>query len=84
MRSLLIMVAVVTATSALAGCHDKKPRPVPGPQSARVAPSAAADNDCPGARGVSEISWFQGTLEEAFARHKSRHSRKPVHPVIGY
>jgi len=34
MRSLLIMAAVATAAIALSGCRDKKPEPVPGPQSA--------------------------------------------------
>jgi uncharacterized lipoprotein YbaY len=33
MRSLLITAAVVTVAIALAGCRDKKPEPVPGPQS---------------------------------------------------
>jgi hypothetical protein len=33
MRSLLIMAVVATA-ALLGGCQDKKPEPVPGPQSA--------------------------------------------------
>ena len=87
MRSPLIMAAVVSAASALGGCHDKKPEPVPGPQSAQVAPGVTADTECPEARarrGVSEISWFQGTLEEAFSRHASRHTPKPARPAVRY
>jgi hypothetical protein len=73
MKSLFITAAVVTAAIALGGCRGKRPQPVPGPQSAPVLSddytqrSAATDG-----RGVSEISWFQGTLEEAF-------SRRPCH-----
>ena len=57
MRPLLRTTAVVTAAIALTGCHHRQ-EPVPGPQSGAKAEHAA----------VSEINWFQGTLEEAFAR----------------
>jgi hypothetical protein len=68
MKSLFITAAVVTAAIALGGCPNKRRQPVPGPQSA-----AARDDDSrrtAGTRGhrASEISWFQGTLEEAFSR----------------
>ena len=33
MRSLLIMAAVAAAAVVLNGCPNKKPEPVPGPQS---------------------------------------------------
>jgi hypothetical protein len=73
MKSLLNTAAVLTAAIALGGCPDKRPEPVPGPQSA-VLPSSAgapvheAQRSAP--HGASEISWFQGTLEEAFShRH---------------
>ena len=36
-------------------------------------PQAARERDA--ARHPSEISWFQGTLEEAFAGHSRSHSR---------
>jgi hypothetical protein len=82
------MAAVVTAASLLGGCHNnKKTQPVPGPQSARGEYRTAAGGDCPEAgahRGVSEISWFQGTLEEAFARHSSRHTAKTARPLVHY
>jgi hypothetical protein len=60
MRPLLRATAVVTAAIALTGCPNPK-EPVPGPKS-------AADR---AATAVSEINWFQGTLEEAFARPRS-------------
>jgi hypothetical protein len=72
MRSLLITATLVTATIVLGACPYE--RSVPGQQSSAGAalhfgaahvrqqehPAAAA---APG-----EINWFQGTLDEAFAR----------------
>ena len=74
MRSLFITAAAVTAAIALGGCRDKRPQPVPGPQSAPV----RADDTRPVTthrQGVSEISWFQGTLEEAFLRRTCHEQR---------
>ncbi len=76
MRSLLMTAAVVTAAIALGGCPHKRPQPVPGPQSAPAhsAPTSNERDDdsrrTASARDhrASEISWFQGTLEEAFSR----------------
>ena len=71
MKSLLNTAAILTAAIALGGCPDKRPEPVPGPQSTAL-PSAAsarspeAQRSAP-SHGASEISWFQGTLEEAFS-----------------
>ena len=45
MRSPLIMATVVSAAIALAGCHNKKPEPVPGPQSARLQLNTTVDPD---------------------------------------
>jgi hypothetical protein len=74
MRSFFITATVATAALALGGCQDKRrPEPVPGPQSAAVPMSAARlAADEVDDSGASEISWFQGTLEEAF-------SRRPCH-----
>ncbi len=78
MKSLFMTAAVVIAAIALGGCPNKRPQPVPGPQSApaQSAPSSSNGRDDDARRrtattrshGVSEISWFQGTLEEAFSR----------------
>ena len=76
MRSLLMTAAVITAAIALGGCPHKRPQPVPGPQSApaQSAPTSnERDDDTRRTASThrhlaSEISWFQGTLEEAFSR----------------
>jgi hypothetical protein len=76
MRSLFISAAVVTAALALCGCpYHKQQQPVPGPQSPATSAKAAGaalhrevQHGPSSAHAVSEISWFQGTLEEAFAR----------------
>ena len=77
MRPLIMAAAIaVAAVAVLAYPLTRHAPPPAGGELTRV-----ADNDtCPGSaherdRGVSEISWFQGTLEEAFARH----SRSPSH-----
>ena len=74
MRSLFITAAVVTAAIALCGCPYHRQQPVPGPQSSATPGSAlgaALHRELPhrgtSAHAASEISWFQGTLEEAFA-----------------
>ena len=86
MKSLFITAAVVTAAIALGGCPGKRQRPVPGPQSARAqsAPTSRSGRDddtrrtaASGGPGVSEISWFQGTLEEAFSR-RTCHERQSL------
>jgi hypothetical protein len=88
MRSLLNIAVVVTAAITLTGCPDRKPRPVPGPQSAlahspATAGSTATADDAASAAsreaGASEISWFQGTLEEAFARRACHERRGLFH-----
>ena len=42
MRSLLITVALAVTATMLAGCRNKKPEPVPSPQSALVQRTTAA------------------------------------------
>jgi len=59
MSSLWRAAAVVIAAIALSGCPDRRQEPVPGPRSGIGAPHHNAP--------ASEISWFQGTLEEAFS-----------------
>lgn len=70
MRSLLIMAAVAATAILLSGCPDKKPEPVPGPQSAL---NNTASANCPEhPRGVSGISKFQGTLEAGFSPRSAK------------
>ena len=83
MRSLLITAAVVTAAIALGGCPYHRPQqPVPGPQSsASLAPahSAAAHRDTERSGhhdpAPDPISWFQGTLDEAFSRRPCQYEQ---------
>jgi hypothetical protein len=65
-RSLLVMTAVAATATLLSGCRDKKPEPVPGPQSA-LAGRARAD------AGSQANTWTPGT--EAFAAPSSKESR---------
>jgi|HubBroStandDraft_6_1064221.scaffolds.fasta_scaffold27636_5 hypothetical protein len=73
MRLLFITAMVVTAAIALIACPYH--RPVPGPQtssSAALSLSGAAHAQLAQPRQSApppaEIIWFQGTLDEAFAR----------------
>jgi hypothetical protein len=82
MKPIWIAAAVLTGTLAIVGCKNRKEEPVPAPNAtwtaaAVEAPSAdtsrkamesAARHEV-GVRhgGASGISWFQGTLEEAFS-----------------
>jgi hypothetical protein len=81
MKSLGIATAILAATIALAGCKNRKEEPIPGPKAAQPAagsvqspsaiPSPGQDDTAhPGGsrrHGASGISWFQGTLDEAFS-----------------
>lgn len=81
MRSFLITAAVATAALALGACQDKRrPEPVPGPQStpAQTRALAQARDEPAHAQGASEISWFQGTLEEGFSRRPCAAHRHPL------
>jgi hypothetical protein len=87
MRALLITAAAVGAAIMLAGCPHKRSEPVPGPQSApaRTATGAPAQHSvtvsgrAAPARGASEISWFQGTLDEAFSPRPCRQRQLLFH-----
>jgi len=81
MKSLGITTAILAATIALVSCKNRKEEPIPGPKAAQPAaesiqpPSAAPSSGQDGAahpggsrrHGASGISWFQGTLDEAFS-----------------
>lgn len=75
MRSFFITVAVAMVVLALGACQNKRqPEPVPPPQSKH----ALIVNRDEQASGVSEISWFQGTLDEAFSRRPCAGHRRPL------
>jgi hypothetical protein len=81
MKSLGIATAILAATIALASCKNRKEEPIPGPKAAHppagsvqspsttpppASPESARDRG--GRRhGAPGISFFQGTIEEAFS-----------------
>jgi hypothetical protein len=82
MKPIWIAAAVLAGTLAFVGCKNRKEEPVPAPNAtwtaaAVEAPAADASHKAMesaarhevGVRhgGASGISWFQGTLEEAFS-----------------
>jgi len=82
MKPLSIAVAVLAIAVALGSCKNRKEEPIPGPKAAgpaieAIAPGndrsagethgAAARPDSGRRHGASGISWFQGTLDEAFS-----------------
>jgi hypothetical protein len=78
MKSLGIATAILAATIALAGCKNRKEEPIPGPKAAQppagsvqspsTTPSPDPSTDPGGRRhGTPGISFFQGTIEEAFS-----------------
>jgi hypothetical protein len=80
-RSILIAATALTVAIAMNGCKHRQNEPVPGPKSPAAAsqapvaesPGAAAgeakSSASRGRGGASGISWFQGTVEEAFSRN---------------
>ncbi len=64
MRALLIICVAGAAALLLSGCPDIPGGALPGAKS-----DTAHSRAGPGAHDkVSEIAWFQGTLDEAFSR----------------
>lgn len=62
MRTLWVVAAVCAMSLATEGCKHNKREPVPGPQVGTAA-FRWAEHAGPGG-----IAWFQGSVEEAFAR----------------
>ena len=81
MKLLGITTAILAATIALDGCKNRKEEPVPGPKAGQptaesvqvplATPAPPQDGAAhPGGsrrHGASGISWFQGSLDEAFS-----------------
>jgi hypothetical protein len=71
MKPIWIAAAVLAGAIAFVGCKNRREEPVPAPNAAWTAaavPSpAAAGHDTVVHHGANGISWFQGTLEEAFS-----------------
>ena len=87
MRALPIALALAATGAALAGCPYHRQQPLPGPQSAAAlfVPSggSARHESIPAEHAAAApapdpISYFQGTLEEAFARRPCSGGRMPL------
>ena len=59
MRKLWILTLGLVALTAAEGCKRNAPEPIPGP---KAVPAAV------GHARAAGIAWFQGSLDEAFAR----------------
>ena len=59
MRRFWVLILGLVALTAAEGCKQRLPEPIPGPK----APSGMV-----GHTRAAGIAWFQGSLDEAFAR----------------
>jgi len=59
MRTLWAVTLALATVATAAGCKQKEPEPIPGPKAAASMTSYTR---------ASSIAWFQGSLDEAFAR----------------
>lgn len=76
MRAYWVACLGMVALLSTEGCKQKDPQPIPGPKAPGAASSAVR---------AAGIAWFQGSLDEAFAR-PSMHvtcseMRAPMAPV---
>jgi hypothetical protein len=63
MRTLWVVILIVVAVTAVPGCKRKMPEPIPGP---KAGSTVGGHPHAPG------IAWFQGSIDEAFARTSLR------------
>jgi len=59
MRTIWVLALGLVVLTAVEGCKRNAPEPIPGPKAATAVV---------GHPGSSGIAWFQGSLDEAFAR----------------
>ena len=59
MRTIWVLALGLVALTTAGGCKRNAPEPIPGPKAATAVV---------GHPGSSGIAWFQGSLDEAFAR----------------
>jgi hypothetical protein len=74
MRSLLITLTAGGAALLLSGCPDMPGAPAPAIQSETRAPQDSSPHAGGGHHVVSEIAWFQGTIDEAFSHRRCSES----------
>ena len=59
MRTLWVVILGLAALTAMQGCKRKDPQPIPGPKAVHAIAGHAR---------AAGIAWFQGSLDEAFAK----------------
>ena len=59
MRTLWVLILSLVVLTTAQGCKRQPPEPIPGPKATSAAASPAR---------AAGIAWFQGSLDEAFAR----------------
>jgi hypothetical protein len=62
MRLLWVLTLGLVISTAIPGCKRRPPEPIPGPKA--VAPAMAGHTHM----HAAGIAWFQGSVDEAFAR----------------
>ena len=67
MKMLWVLPLGLAALAAIQGCKRKEPEPIPGPKAGLAAAVVYARTASTYMR-APEIAWFQGSLDEAFAR----------------
>lgn len=97
MKSIWIATAVLAVTIALTGCKHRRQEPLPGPRAAQPPAAAQAPSAAPPGRasnrpqpeaasphGASGISWFQGTVEEAFSTTSGKCTAMLLHEALNH
>ena len=97
MKSIWIAAVVAAATIALTSCKNRRQEPLPGPRAGQPAataqaPSATAPEDASSRaqpdtarhHGASGISWFQGTVEEAFSTTSGSCTAMLLHEAMNH
>ena len=84
MRPLTISAALAAAAMSLLGSPGATQHPFAATREATVAARTCDERsdqhgDAAREHAVSDISWFQGTLEEAFTRHAHKEHRPLLH-----
>lgn len=67
MKMLWVLPLGLAALVAIQGCKRKEPEPIPGPK-ARLAMAVVYAQTVSTSARAPGIAWFQGSLEEGFAR----------------
>ena len=76
MKALWVASLGLVALLTTAGCKQKNPEPIPGP---KAPGTGMASTEAAG------IAWFQGSLDEAFARthaHATCAAERPMAPLM--